>query len=65
MSDVEFHNERRPAWRVVRAMAAELQMQGVVGSMLNEHGQIEVSGKVDLAHLANIVEVALEREFRV
>lgn len=64
MSDSEFIHERRPSWRVIRAMAAELQRQRRTLSTVNEDGHIEVTGPIDLAHLAHITEQAITREFR-
>lgn len=61
-------SERRPAWRVLRAMERELSHQyelyGVKDlSSLNSHGQITLTGTLDLAALADATENALRKEF--
>jgi hypothetical protein len=63
----EPHHERRPAWRVLRAMERELQNQGrtdaLAAGRLNFDGEIELAGAVDLAALAHVAEMALRSEF--
>ncbi len=60
--------ERRPAWRVLRAMERELSHQfeiyGVKDlSSLNSLGQVTITGTLDLAALADATEHALRKEF--
>lgn len=61
-------SERRPAWRVLRAMERELSNQhenyGVADvSSLDSMGRVTITGTVDLAALAAATEQALRREF--
>ena len=61
--------ERRRAWRVVRKMEAELRHQLETGLLtdcgtVDETGHVRLSGTLDLAALAYIVEQALISEFR-
>ncbi|MDE1914718.1 MAG: hypothetical protein KGJ57_17535 [Sphingomonadales bacterium] len=61
-------NDRRPCWRVLRAMEADLRSQMRGGTLhhagsLEDDGTIFVSGSIDLASLAHAAEDALRREF--
>lgn len=61
-------SERRPAWRVLRAMERELAHQhdkyGIGDlSSLDSMGRITITGTLDLAALATATEHALRKEF--
>lgn len=61
-------SERRPAWRVVRAMERELVHQSERYGMddvspLDSMGRIKLTGTLDLAALASATEHALRKEF--
>ena len=67
---VAFRHERRPAWRVVRALERGLHEQSRHGALtvvtaLDADGRVVVHGTVDLAALAQIAEHALRAEFKL
>lgn len=60
--------DRRPSWRVIRAIHRELRRQSLdcdVSNLgqLTDMGQADVVGIVDLAMLAFVTEQSLRREF--
>lgn len=63
----EPQHPRRPAWRVVRAMERELKRQGAIsGEGIDSMGRARPNGMaahIDLAALAEVTVLALQREF--